>query len=151
MASEIPPAAPGFPFGETIPVNVHFDEMDAFGTLHNARYPLLVERAWIRMWQGLDPDGDWEMPAETCYVVKELRIDYQKPVRRPGAYVVHFWLERLGNTSLTYGFRLCAMDGSVTYALGTRVLVHLDPQAREPAPLAERFKGVARRLMRPMV
>jgi acyl-CoA thioester hydrolase len=34
-----------------IPVTVHFDDLDALGMLHNARYPLIVERAWTELWE----------------------------------------------------------------------------------------------------
>ncbi len=42
-------------------MTVHFDDLDALGLLHNARYPLLVERAWSELWQanGVAFDGDW--------------------------------------------------------------------------------------------
>ncbi|MFC7467033.1 hypothetical protein ACFQVA_04470 [Actinomadura keratinilytica] len=39
--------------GILVPVEVHFDDLDALGLLHNARYPLLVERAWGAHWAGL--------------------------------------------------------------------------------------------------
>lgn len=39
------PFAPAVSHGKLIPVTVHFDDLDALGLLHNARYPLLVERA----------------------------------------------------------------------------------------------------------
>ncbi|MFJ1981282.1 acyl-CoA thioesterase [Streptomyces albogriseolus] len=150
MTAEAPPA-PALSYGRLIPVTVHFDDLDAPGLLHNARYPLLVERAWAELWQanGVTFDGDWAAAGDACNAVKELRLTYEAPVTRPGPYAVHLWLDRLGTTGLTYGFRFCSPDGAVTYARGSRVLVRLDATTLRPAPWSEAFRGAARGLLRP--
>jgi acyl-CoA thioester hydrolase len=145
------PIAPALSYGRLIPVTVHFDDLDALGMLHNARYPLLVERAWTEFWQanGVRFDGDWASAGDACNVVRELLIGYEAPVTRTGAYAVHVWLERLGATSLTYGFRLCSADGATTYARGTRVLVRLDASTLRPTPWSDAFRAAGRVLLRP--
>ncbi|MCF4137433.1 acyl-CoA thioesterase [Streptomyces sp. Tue 6430] len=145
------PAAPALSHGRLMPVTVHFDDLDALGLLHNARYPLMVERAWTELWQehGVRFEGDWTAAGDACNAVKELRIGYEAPVTKPGAYAVHLWLERLGNTGLTYGFRFCSADGAFTHAHGTRVLVRLDPATMRPAPWSEAFRSAGRALLRP--
>ncbi|GHB63836.1 thioesterase [Streptomyces viridiviolaceus] len=144
------PAAPTLSYGRLVPVTVHFDDLDALGLLHNARYPVMVERAWAELWteHGFRFEGDWAAAGDACNAVKELRITYEAPVTRPGAYAVHLWLERLGTTGLTYGFRFCSADGSTTYAQGTRVLVRLDSATMRPAPWSEAFRGAGRELLR---
>ncbi|MFF7475444.1 thioesterase family protein [Streptomyces sp. NPDC008092] len=143
-------SAPALSHGRLLPVSVHFDDLDALGMLHNARYPLLVERAWTELWQehGIRFDGDWAAAGDACNVVKELLISYEAPVTRSGTYAVHLWLERLGSTGLTYGFRFCSPDGATTYARGTRVLVRLDAATLRPAPWSEAFRAVGRELLR---
>ncbi|RPE45436.1 acyl-CoA thioester hydrolase [Streptomyces sp. Ag109_O5-1] len=150
MTAEAPMAL-ALSYGRLIPVTVHFDDLDALGLLHNARYPVLVERAWAEFWQGhgFAFEGDWAAAEDACNAVKELRIGYEAPVTRPGTYAVHLWLERLGNTGLTYGFRFCSEDGALTYAQGARVLVRLDAATLRPAPWSERFRAVGRELLRP--
>ncbi|MGM9440087.1 acyl-CoA thioesterase [Streptomyces murinus] len=145
------PFAPVVSHGRLIPVTVHFDDLDALGLLHNARYPLLVERAWTELWHehGIRFDGDWVAAGDACNAVRELRIGYEAPVTSPGRYAVHLWLERLGTTGLTYGFRFCSADGTETYARGTRVLVRLDATTLRPAPWSDGFRAVARELLRP--
>ncbi|MFD4788026.1 acyl-CoA thioesterase [Streptomyces sp. NPDC058459] len=145
------PTAPVVPYGQLVPVAVHFDDLDALGLLHNARCPLLVERAWTELWNGhgIRFDGDWAAAGDACNAVRELVIGYEAPVTRPGTYAVHLWLERLGTTSLTYGFRLCSADGATTYARGTRVLVRLDAGTLRPAPWSEGFRQAGRELLRP--
>lgn len=148
MTAEAPSAA--LSYGRLIPATVHFDDLDALGLLHNARYPLMVERAWAELWEehGISFAGDWVAAGDACNAVKELRITYAAPVTRPGAYAVHLWLERLGTTGLTYGFRLCSSDGAETYAHGTRVLVRLDATTLRPAPWSEEFRAAGRTLLR---
>ncbi|MFE9774158.1 acyl-CoA thioesterase [Streptomyces sp. NPDC005931] len=145
------PTAPAVSYGRLLPVTVHFDDLDALGLLHNARYPLMVERAWTELWHehGFRFEGDWAAAGDACNAVKELRITYEAPVTRPGTYAVHLWLERLGTTGLTYGFRLCSEDGAATYAHGTRVLVRLDAATLRPAPWSEAFRAAGRELLRP--
>ncbi|MFF4899094.1 acyl-CoA thioesterase [Streptomyces sp. NPDC001068] len=145
------PTAPALSYGRLIPVTVHFDDLDALGLLHNARYPVMVERAWAELWQGhgFAFEGDWAAAEDACNAVKELRISYEAPVTRPGTYAVHLWLERLGNTGLTYGFRFSSADGRTTYAYGTRVLVRLDAATLRPAPWSDRFRTAGRELLRP--
>ncbi|ELP66600.1 acyl-CoA thioester hydrolase, YbgC/YbaW family [Streptomyces turgidiscabies Car8] len=151
VPAPIPAVDPDGSYGRLMPVAVHFDDLDSLGMLHNARYPLLVERAWNELWQGygLTFDGDWAAAGDFCNVVRELRISYEAPVGRPGAYAVHLWLERLGTTGLTYGFRLCSADGEVTYARGTRVLVRLDAGTLRPTPWSDWFRACGQELLRP--
>lgn len=80
------PTAPVVSYGRLIPVTVHFDDLDALGLLHNARYPLLVERAWTELWSGYGVrfDGDWHAAGDACNAVRELRISYEVPVTSPG-------------------------------------------------------------------
>ncbi|MCT7352410.1 acyl-CoA thioesterase [Streptomyces sp. 15-116A] len=150
MTAEAPPA-PLLSHGRLIPVTVHFDDLDALGLLHNARYPLLVERAWTELWQenGIRFEGDWAAAGDACNAVRELRISYEAPVTRTGDYAVHLWLDRLGTTGLTYGFRFCSADGTLTYARGSRVLVRLDAGTLRPAPWSDTFRAAARELLRP--
>ncbi|CAL9592168.1 acyl-CoA thioesterase [Streptomyces sp. enrichment culture] len=151
MTVEAPPAPTAVPYGLLMPATVHFDDLDALGLMHNSRYPLLVERAWSAYWErhGIRFAGDWTAAGDACNAVKELRITYEAPVARAGTYAVHLWLERLGRTGLTYGFRVCSPDGTVTYARGSRVLVRLDAATLRPTPWTGDFRAAARELLPP--
>ncbi|MFI9257938.1 acyl-CoA thioesterase [Streptomyces sioyaensis] len=142
-----PRQVPAVPYGELVPVTVHFDDLDALGMLHNSRYPLLVERAWAEYWhgRGFRFDGDWVAAGD----IKEMRLSYERPVTRPGRYAAHLWVERLGRTGLTYGFRLCSADGAETHAQGHRVLVRVDARTLRPTPWSDHARAVAADLLRP--
>jgi acyl-CoA thioester hydrolase len=53
---------------------------------------------------------------------------------------VRIWVERLGHTSLTFGFRVLPLDEDKDYATGSRVLVKIDFSTRRPAPWSEAFR-----------
>ncbi|UNO38955.1 acyl-CoA thioesterase [Streptomyces sp. MST-110588] len=148
-APQVPTGA--VPYGQLVPVTVHFDDLDALGMLHNSRYPLLVERAWAAYWQerGFGFEGDWEKAGDLSNVIKEMRVSYEMPIARPGAYAVHLWVHKIGRTSLTYGFRVCSADGTATHAHGHRVLVRIDARTLRPTPWSERARAIANELLGP--
>jgi acyl-CoA thioester hydrolase len=138
-------------YGIVVPVNVYFDDLDSFGMLHNSRYALLVERAWITYSQrhGIGYSRDWTLTDDGFGVVRELRISYEFPVARPGEYAAHIWLERIGRTSVTCGFRVSSADGTRTHAQGSVVMVHLDRATLLPAEWSDRVRPLYQQLVRP--
>ncbi|GGU69001.1 thioesterase [Streptomyces albospinus] len=151
MSVEPLQAADPVPYGQLVPVTVHFDDLDALGMLHNSRYPLLVERAWAEYWHGFGFgfDGDWAAAGDMCNVIKEMRVSYERPVTSAGRFAAHLWVERLGRTGLTYGFRICDADGTGTYAHGHRVLVRVDAGTLRPTPWSDRARAIAADLLKP--
>ncbi|MCF3965537.1 acyl-CoA thioesterase [Streptomyces fuscigenes] len=138
-------------YGVLEPGAVHFDDLDAFGMLYNSHYAVLAERAWVAYWQRREVaySSDWKMLDDGFNVAKELLVGFDAPIDRPGTYGVHLWVERLGRTSLTYGFRVCSPDGSRTYAHGRRTVVRLDRGTLRPAPWSERARELCTALLRP--
>lgn len=135
--------------GVTEPVQVHFEDLDAQGVVHNARYVLLLERAlsayWTRNGYPWDPSSPRFL--SVFFVVKEFAITYHAPITRPGPVSVRFWIDRLGRTSAVYGFRVVSCDESVTYAEGRRVQVLLDPSALRPAVIGPELRAACEPLL----
>jgi acyl-CoA thioester hydrolase len=136
-------------YGVLMPVEVHFDDLDAFGMLHNSRYQVMVERGWAAYWLGQGLGGESGRDGDAFGVVKQFEVVFDMPVTRPGAYGVHFWVERVGRTSAVAGYRLCSLDGSVTYAHGTRTIVRLDPASLRPAPWSDEVRDLVQVVMKP--
>ena len=138
-------------YGVLVPAMVYFDDLDSFGMLHNSRYTILVERAWVTYWQqqGLAFSKDGELLDDGLNVLKEQRISYKSPVNRLGEYGVHLWLEHVGRTSVTYGFRVCSADGTVTYADGSRTIVRIDRQTLRPCEWSQEARSASEKLLRP--
>ncbi len=123
-------------------VDVHFDDLDLMGIVHNARYAVLVERAISNFWtkEGFGFDG-----SKTLFAVAEFTINYRVPIMRIGPVGVEFWLDRLGTSSAVYGYRI--VSGDTVHADGKRVMIQLDPLTRRPAPWPADTRAVAEKLL----
>lgn len=139
-------------------VQVHFDDLDAMGLLHNSRYAVLVERAIGAYWHRLGWSAD---PARSAFkdvlmAVREFKVTYHVPIAEPGERLVHFWLERMGRTSGVYGFRVLSADHApdqaphqaTVHAEGYRVNVNLDPATFRPTPFSDEIRVAAAPLLR---
>ena len=137
--------------GVTETVEVHFEDLDAQGVVHNARYVLLLERAlsayWSRNGYPWDPSSPQFM--DVFFVVKEFSITYHAPITRPGPVSVRFWIDRLGTTSAVYGFLVVSQDESITFANGRRVQVRLDPATLRPAVIGPELRAACEPLLIP--
>jgi acyl-CoA thioester hydrolase len=140
-------------YGHIEPVSVHFDDIDAMGVLHNARYALLLERAMITFWSrhGHSFEAGRPTTSDSFNVVKEFSITYLTPVRGTGEVAVHFWVEHLGTSSAVYAFRMLSLDGDTTFAVGRRVVVKLDAATLAPAPWTAQAHDIARRIAGPVL
>jgi acyl-CoA thioester hydrolase len=103
---------PGSDFGVLLPVSVNFDDMDPLGMLHNSRYRLLVARAWLALWRDRGFVSDSRLEGDAFNVLKAFTITFDIPVRKFGEYAVHLWLEHVGRTSSTAGYRVCSRESA---------------------------------------
>ncbi|MFK7931632.1 MAG: acyl-CoA thioesterase [Myxococcota bacterium] len=121
-------------------MGVYFDDLDPYQILHNARYLLLFERTLGSLWQEMG-FGQLQEQAEAMHLVRANHIQYDRPVKGTGDVRVRVWIQRLGRTSLTFGFRVMPIDEDVDYASGHRVVVHIDPDSFQAVPWDESFRG----------
>jgi len=135
--------------GHIQPVQIHFDDLDAMGVVHNARYVLLLERALFDYWaeRGWPFDPARSHFSEIFFVVREFSITYHIPINTAGEAAVHFWLEHMGTTSVVYGFRVLSADHTVVHAEGRRVQVRLDPATLRPIPISEPLRDSLKQLL----
>jgi acyl-CoA thioester hydrolase len=125
---------------------VYFDDLDAFQILHNARYLLLVERTIGAFWAHLGAGSllDAQQDPDQFHLVRANRVEYLRAVRGIGQVRCRIWVEKLGRTSLIFGFRLLPLDEDVDYASGSRVLVRVDPVTTAPVPWTDAFRARVR-------
>ncbi len=137
----MPTHSQGFRFHENVH-GVYFDDLDALRILHNSKYLLLVERTIGSFWQRLGWAGVLEMQnnPDESHLVRANSIEYLRPVAGVGEVRVRVWIDRLGTTSLVFGFCVMPMDQDLDYAFGTRVMVCVDQKTRRPAPWSEAFR-----------
>lgn len=122
-------------------MGVYFDDLDAFYILHNARYLLLFERTLGSFWEEIGM-GTFEPQSagDHCHLVRANTIEYHRPVRGTGHVRVRVWVQSLGRTSLTFGFRLMPIDEDIDCATGTRTIVRVDPSTQRAEPWSEEFR-----------
>ncbi|NVB42244.1 thioesterase family protein [Pseudenhygromyxa sp. WMMC2535] len=120
---------------------IYFDDLDPFNILHNARYPLLFERAVGAFWMdvGWGAFQDSSRP-EQFHLVRHNAVDYLSPVRGVGKVRIRVGIERIGRTSLVFGVRMLPMDRDIDHARGTRTVVHVDRDTLAPRPWGEGFR-----------
>lgn len=128
-------------FHETIH-GVHFDDLDAFQILHNARYLLFFERAVGAFWRSLGWTGklDFHANPDECQLVRLNHVEYHRPVAGTGQVRVRIWVEKLGRTSLTFGMRVLPMDEDIDCTSGYRVMVRVDPVTRQPTAWSDALR-----------
>lgn len=134
------------------PVQVHYDDLDAMGIVHNAKYAVLIERALSGFWMAegwtFDPKTS-RFPDDVMLAVREFAITYLVPIPAVSGAAVQLWIEQLGRTSIAYGFRVLSADHTLVHAEGRRVQVKVDPIARRPAPLSDEIRAAAQVLLAP--
>ncbi|HZN17955.1 MAG TPA: thioesterase family protein [Micromonosporaceae bacterium] len=137
-------------FGQVQRVTVHFDDLDAIGIVHNAKYAVLVERALSAYWSARGHSFQDGQPttSDVVHAVREFSITYHAPIRGTGDLDVHFWVERLGESSAVYRFRFLSPNRATVYAEGRRVVVKLDLATGRPAPWTPHGREVAAALLR---
>jgi len=141
MLARVSTISAGVRFHENVH-GIYFDDLDAFQILHNARYLLLIERTIGSFWQRIGW-GTWHNLKENVdaqHLVRENHVEYLRPVAGTGEVRVRIWLEKLGRTSLVFGFCVMPMDEDVDYAVGTRALVRIDMDTKTPTPWSEGFR-----------
>jgi acyl-CoA thioester hydrolase len=137
-------------YGHVAPFVVHFDDLDAMGIVHNARYAVFLERALSEWWSAHSHSYEGGQPttSDVFHAVAEYSISYRQPVRGTGEIGVHFWIDKLGESSAVYGFRMVSADGQTVHAEGRRVNIKIDPKTLRPAPWSEHARGVASLLLK---
>ncbi|NOU32325.1 MAG: acyl-CoA thioesterase [Polyangiaceae bacterium] len=122
---------------------VYFDDLDAYRILHNARYLLLFERTIGSFWQRLGWGHSLELDdnPDSMHYVRANHIEYHRPVTGVTEVRVRVWIEKVGETSLTFAFCVMPMDEDVDFATGSRVLVRVDGETKRPTRWSDSFRA----------
>jgi YbgC/YbaW family acyl-CoA thioester hydrolase len=104
-------------------------DTDAGGRIHFTaafRWAEVAETALMRRLGLLDGWGN--------YPRRRVEADYRNVLRFEDEIAIHLRVERVGTTSITYGWTI-AKDGDL-YVEGSHTVVHVDARGR-PSPLPE--------------
>jgi acyl-CoA thioester hydrolase len=72
-------------------------------------------------------------------VIRDIAVEVLNPVTSSGPLRVDVWLDRLDESSCTYGFLCSSEDGLTPYARGERTVMKLDPALLRPSPWSPGF------------
>lgn len=121
---------------------VFFDEFDALWVLHHSRYLHHLERAQQAFFQkllGVD-DFDEKRDEDIYVVVKSVDIDFLVPVRRPGAIMVRYTIERIREAGVIMGFEILSADGKTVHCKGRRTVCKLSGKTHQPTGWSAPFR-----------
>ena len=126
-----------------IPTALRWSDLDAFNHVNNARYLTFLEQARIEWFETLD--APW-MTDEVAPVVATATINFKRPIEYPASIAVELFTERLGNTSVTIGHRILAVDGTL-HADGHVVAVWISRSSGRPVPLPDALRKASALLL----
>ena len=130
------------------PVQVYFNDLDAFGVVNHAYYAVLLDRAWWPFWT---ERGYSRHSPDAQQVIRQIAVSYHVPIRELGEVSVELWVNRVGKTSADFGFAIRSADKTVLHAEGKRVSVCLDAKSHRPAPWSDEARRDMTALIRPDV
>jgi acyl-CoA thioester hydrolase len=130
------------PRGYRVPIPIRFADIDALGHVNNAVFLSYMEVVRTAFWAEFV--GEVRVQ-EIDFVVARIEIDYRRPVLFNDSLACDLWLERLGRTSFTVGYRFLVAETPVAEARSVQVFVDLSTGAPKPVPDA--FRERARELL----
>ena len=123
------------------PITVRYADLDPQGHVNNAVYLTYLESARLGYYEQA---GIWVPNSDkyTGLVVARVEIDYLAPIRYGEALQVGLRLARMGEKSLTFTFRIEAVNTGQPAARGISVMVAYDNASikSRPIPAAWREK-----------
>jgi acyl-CoA thioester hydrolase len=121
-----------------VPVTTRWGDMDALNHVNNSVYATYVEEARLRWFQTFDKP--W-VSGESGPVLAGMHVNFRKPILWPTELLVALYCIRVGNSSLTLGFRIVdRSDESTLYADGDSVLVWVASASGASVPLPDHVR-----------
>lgn len=121
-----------------IPLSVRWGDMDAFGHVNNAAYATYAEETRLRWFATIE--GGW-IDERISPILAAQHINYRIPIEWPMELTVQLFATRVGNTSVTVGFRMLdRADPARVLADGDNVLVWIDRASGKSIPLPEKVR-----------
>ncbi|WP_432573067.1 acyl-CoA thioesterase [Kineococcus sp. SYSU DK005] len=122
-------------YGFSRPFPTRWNDDDAFGHLNNTVHYAAMDTtvtSWLLTEGGLDPR---DPAGGVIVVVRASSCEYEASVSYPDVLDVGLRAERVGTTSITWGFRLRRAGDGLAVARGTFVHVFVDRASGRPVPV----------------
>lgn len=115
---------------------VLWGQLDALAHVNNTVYFRWFEEARIEL---LDRVGLRAQRTTTGVgpILANTSCQFRLPLDHPDTVTIDTWVERIGNTSFTLGYRVTSERFGQVAAEGDSVVVNYDYETRQKAPLAD--------------
>ena len=119
-------------------VEVWFGDVDSFGHVNNVAIARYLETA--RMKYFVERLGFKKL--EPIFVLRRIEIDYLSPLYLGETAVVEIWVERVGNTSFDFGYRIYEKNSGREIVKAKSVQVWYDVRENKKLPIPEDIREV---------
>lgn len=124
-------------YKQTVPVEVRFGDLDAYGHVNNAKFITYLEVARTKLFmEGFSA----LMAAGINFLVARIECEYKKPLMLRPSVLVDVQAEKVGNTSFEFSYAVHDGNGEV-YATARTVMVTFDSKAGRPVKVPETMKA----------
>jgi acyl-CoA thioester hydrolase len=129
----------------SLPVQVRFRDLDAFGHVNNAVYFTFMEMARVEYFRqiGLLKPGEFPSP---FFIIAEATCQYKAPIDMETPLVVQVRVSRLGHSSFDMEYRLLHEVSGAVLAVGRTVQVAFDYDAKRSVPLPDEWRAAIAQL-----
>ena len=120
-------------------VEVWFGDLDSFGHVNNVVIARYLETARVKYF--LSRFGNFGK-LEQGFVLRRIEIDYLSPLYLGETAVVEIWVERVGNTSFDFGYRIYERESRREIARAKSVQVWYDLKKNQKIPIPDEVREV---------
>lgn len=127
------------PIGPVVRVPVHrrFSDLDPLGHVNNVVFHDYLQEARV----GLLRDLDFVRGADFAQVVVKQELVHRKPLLYCAEpVIVEIWVERVGNSSYTLGYRILDEVGDIA-AEATTVMAVVDAESGRPVRMSDELRA----------
>ena len=130
-----------FKFKETL--RVRFAETDAQGVVWNGHYLTYFDVAMTEYLRAMGLAYQQAVGEGFEFVLAHFEIDYRAPAAFDDPIDVHTGINRIGNSSIIFGFEMTNSDNGLLLTRGEAIYVVLDRRTGTPTQVPDRFREVA--------
>lgn len=135
-ASTTPSPIPVF----STPMEVRWQDLDAYNHVNNANYLVYLQEARIKWLQQLP--ANWYSD-ECAPVMAHSEINYRLPIEFPADVQIELYVNRMGTSSMTIGHRILSSDDATRiHCDGSVTVVWVNPKTGRSVPLPQMIRDV---------
>jgi acyl-CoA thioester hydrolase len=117
------------------PMDVRWQDLDAYNHVNNANYLVYLQEARIR-WLELLPEKWYS--EDGAPVMARSELNYRLPIEFPADIQIELFADRMGTSSMTVGHRIVSTDDATKiHCDGSVTMVWVNPKTGRPVPIPQ--------------